>query len=214
MPEALAAATPPDFSSLLMLVRLSERVLLTVFFLVAASVIMLIYRHKIQDIDIDLSNQSGSLKTTASLAMPVFILLSLILYAFVVFSHPVSVNSSSVLTTANGDVLEQATQSTTAFLGYGSGEDEQRDFIRDLDAVVVASRQLRRLSGTLPSSTTESLQPELVRLGAAAGRLMVMRNELLFEQFGSLDCLPQPLDQLSLDASDGCADFNTYLSRE
>jgi hypothetical protein len=205
------------FESLLILLRVGERTLISMFVVASAIIIMLAYRNKIQNIDIDLANPSGSLKTTASLAMPVFVLLALILYAYVVFSNPISITSSRALqepgTSANSASGSLKTKDT-AFLGNSGDGDALRSDILDLSAVVYALRELRRLSLELDPPENAALTTIIDGMGQAVRKLDVSRKSSLLDRFGQAtldDCLPKALDQFAFYLTEECSEFNTYL---
>lgn len=211
-----ASAVPTDFNSFIIFIRMAERILLTVFFVITASVIMVAYRKKIQNVDMNLSSEAGSLKTTASLVMPVFILLTIILFSHVVLVNPISMKSNEVAREIDSSDQSQNEinnePKNTAFLGYEAGGSGQQKLAKDLLAVVTASSNLRRLSVELSSEQRNVIRTEVDNLGRAANGLQNMLFELLNEKFPeSRDCQPSPMDGFAPSNDEKCQEFNTFL---
>jgi len=204
-----ATAVPPDFESWIILLRMAERILLTLFFVITAAVIMIVYRKKIQDVDLNLSNETGSLKTTTSFMMPVFILLTVILFTYVVLLNPISVSRTSSDDTTDADAPPPV---ITAFLGYENGLSGERKLAQDLLAVTAAASNLRRAATNLPANQQATLSQGLDQLGQGTRGLQNMLVELLIERFPAVpQCYPVAITGFAPIQDTACADLNAFL---
>lgn len=187
-----------EIGDIVLIVRLVERIVLTFFFLVSAAVIMIAYRRKVQSIDINLSGDVGALKTSASLIMPVFILLTVILFSFVVLLHPITLE------------VKDENQSNTSFVGYGSTLENDHRLSRDITTAIASSFRLQRSREQIPNDLHNSLD----MLAEATRTFDRIRRELLlvhFEQDVINRCLPKQVDDFDRIDDPICADINEYF---
>lgn len=227
--EAIAtSAIPPDFESFVIFIRIAERILLTLFFVVVATVIMIVYRKKIQNIDLNLANEAGSVKTTTSLIMPVFILLTIILFTYVVLMSPVSLESSRVARDAlaeepievsdnarkeDGSVV--VARKNVLFVGYGADPQSEQRLARDLLGVIAASSNLRLATNALPDDQREAITSDIDSLGQSATGLQAMLFGILNDRFpGKENCFPNVLTKFQPSPDEGCHELNAFLFRE
>ncbi len=195
-------------------IRMAERVLLTLFFVVTATVIMVAYRKKIQNIDLNVGTEAGSVKTTTSIVMPVFILLTIILFTYVVLMSPIRIEST---TQGNPQVDPptpgpQIEENITLFVGYGSGQAAQQRLARDLLRVVRASSSLRAATDALPEAQRGAFNGAVDDLGQSAGRLQNMLFAIMSERFpSSEDCYPNVLTSFGPSPASNCDEVNTFL---
>lgn len=200
------------FDNAVIFIRMAERVLLTLFFVVTATVIMVAYRKKIQNIDLNLATEAGSVKTTTSIVMPVFILLTIILFTYVVLMSPIRFES-----TGQGD--PQVDPSTlgsqtkgSVFVGYGPGTAAQQRLARDLLQVVAASSSLRSATDALSEAQRGAFTASVDDLGQSAGRLQAMLFAILSERFpGREDCYPNVLTGFESSPASNCDEVNNFL---
>ena len=187
-----------EIGDIVLIVRIAERILLTFFFLVSAAVIMIAYRQKVQSIDVNLSADVGALKTSASLIMPVFILLSVILFSFVVLLHPI-----------NLDIKEKDGE-ITSFVGYGSTTEDRIDLSRALTRAIDTSFRLQRAREQIPDDLHHSVNA----LGEATTTFRRIRHELLSEIFDENvinECSPKQIEDFAPIDIPECAGINRYF---
>ena len=212
MENLSASVIPTDFEGFITFVRMAERVFLTIFFLVVASIIMIIYRKKIQNIDLNVTNEAGSIKTTTSLIMPVFVLLTVILFSYVVLQSPIYLYKSTDVDRVMLGNSNQARNVDRGFVGYGAGREAEQKLAQDILSIVTASFNLRQALSNVSIDQRNVLSPELDRLGRGASGLRKTLFEILEERFPDLKfCQPIAINSFRPSSDERCRDFNAFL---
>lgn len=128
--------------------RMVERATLSIAIVLMALLLTIILWKKIQSIDFSIAREEGQISTSVTFAMPVFLLLTLILFAYISFSHPISVTrENSELAGAmheNGEVGSSRPSSKFVTVGFTPSEDERLDASMALNALTKVSQDLQR----------------------------------------------------------------------
>lgn len=144
-----------DMEHQIILFRMAERVGLTILITCVALVVMVAFRRGIQKIDLKPSDATLGIGGSVVLATPVFILLSMILYAWVTLSHPISVSAVPASAEDGGEQVATI-DGAPAFIGFGP--DNGRDgAIADRREDALA--QIRSLNCLAPDP--DALSPEV-----------------------------------------------------
>lgn len=159
----LSDYTDIDFYRLLTVIVISKQFIITAIFVILTVVIMTAYRKVLQRVELDFSMENMNLKASVTLLIPVFLLLTLLVYSYILLSSPITVSfEGGDISTASAGVPPP--QSTAPF----SIPDQN---IRDLSLVIseLTSQQNRQVG--------DQESRELL------ARLSRWRNSLVFSRF-------------------------------
>lgn len=151
-----------DAYALAVLVRLAERALLTTTILIVAIVIMIAFWKRVQRVQLELNRDDNVLKADVVFIMPVFLLLALILFAFVSFSSPIE--ASSIGTEVKGTESDDHPQSRgSSFNGiFGTEPTTQVFYLNALSAGISALSSSANPEGRTQAAGLINLQRLLV----------------------------------------------------
>ncbi|MCH2163114.1 MAG: hypothetical protein MK098_00445 [Marinovum sp.] len=133
---------------------------------------------KIQSIDFSIAREEGQISASVTFAMPVFLLLTVILFAFISFSHPIQVEWKSGNVAAGADAPTEVASGTNEFkvVGYSPSEDEQLQTALALNALTSVSRQLQQFA--VQQTVDDELALHIERLARVDRALFSTKNQL------------------------------------
>ena len=158
--------------------RMSERILITIIIISISVILMVAFWKRVQRIQFEILQKEAGAKADIIFAMPVFLLLVLVLFAYVSFSSPVGITKDSKISNPdasedtsrkNVDASDKPTSEVRRTFS-GLGPMETSDVPIYLNALNSAQSALR--SSSAPSNRT------------AASQLKFLQRRIVLEFFG------------------------------
>lgn len=137
------------------LIRIAERMTISLVVVLVALLLTALMWKQAQKIDLAILREEGEFRSSVTFAMPVFLLLAIILFSYVSFSHPISVDFGSTNVqeqqTANVDGNDGESRATVVgvpsgqvtLVGYSPADDETLKVVLALNALIEVERQLQ-----------------------------------------------------------------------
>lgn len=179
---------PLDSDSLdiiVLIARLGERAAIVFLVLVTSILFMRVYRDRIQQIDLNVDAGDTKSRLVATFSMPVFLLLTLVVFAFVAFSNPVRYERISSAGDANESEKQVPDPGSNGsvkigFVGIAGTVDEQREWVGALGAVgeSLAKLDLSRQDGLIDDPQALAA---IERAFLVSGDIVMLRLALLDE---------------------------------
>lgn len=160
--------------------RIVERATLSIVVLLMAILLTIVLWKKIQSIDFSIAREEGQVSASVTFAMPVFLLLAVILFSYISFSHPISVkHDNSAVTSvvvANSKIDSSDPTTTFSVVGFSPSEDERLEASMALNALTKVSQDLQRLfqQGSFPTELKEHVE----RLSRIERALFSVKHQL------------------------------------
>lgn len=211
---------------LLILARTTERFVIVAVVVLCTLLFMRTLRREAQHIDVDLDTKAGAAKASATLAMPVFLLLVLVGFAYVAFSNPVTISRrTDTLVQDLGEPNKSAT-SDIQVVGYDGPSADDLQVIRSINLMIGSLLEIRKMTsgGFGVTTLTEldavwiELDGKIDELAFAALRLQRHRDKMIEQSFGP-DLVSKCIDEQvrvtrgqTDELSDDCRDVVGLLS--
>jgi hypothetical protein len=159
-------------------VRVFERTTLSFVILIISIIVIKSFWKSLQNIDIDISDKERSYKTNLIFVTPVFVLLILILFSYISFSHPITVQLNTVDRT--GTEAKQVTENKkvvaeVSMSGFSENRNET-EFFGDMIA-------LRKVHDYLTLRQTENTSDENGKQMSELTRQLLKDN--VYRRYGS-----------------------------
>ena len=182
IPDPTSIPTPQDdLIQLVLIARLVERGVIVFVIVLVAVVLMLLMRRKIQNIDLALGTPEGTLKTTLSLSMPIFLLLLLVILSYISFTNPVefSMTQTSSVSSSDSKRFEKnaAVQNRITWVGHSESMNKKFLLIKSINTVMEIRNSLSQ------DQTPIALQKTTERLSLALSELKDFRYDLIESSF-------------------------------
>ncbi|XWN29335.1 MAG: hypothetical protein ROR55_17760 [Devosia sp.] len=181
---------PNNSSSLISVVRVSERISLTLIIVLISIVLLVGFWKKVQGIDFKSSERIG-ITVSGTFAVPILVLFSLILYASIAINSQVSVSSTQVTeahlkpTTPNGPpnsgIAQPVTKttSTTSFVGASPlGTENMVGLAMAINTVSNVNQRIKE------AGIPDNLRSEVRRLTRAVSEFNIHFTRLLTLELG------------------------------
>jgi len=193
--------------------RLGERLIIVLVILVACVLFMRAYRDKIQRIDLNVDTGGTNAGLIASFSMPVFLLLILIVFAFISFSNPVHYERQGSAIIVEGiqsdNDVSDPSDITIKFNGVAGTPDEAREWIRSLGVLgeALGDLDVLRQDGTLTEPRAlDAIEQTRLSAGTIA-RLRLALLDSLYPNGTRKNCLLYALPGNNDPPSAECLDY-------
>lgn len=179
--DGISASDPDTLLLYTWLARVVERATLSLVIVSMALILTVVLWKKIQSIDFSVAREEGQISASITFAMPVFLLLTVILFAFISFSHPIQVEWKSG-NVAVGDSVptevagEPNGGTEVKVVGYSPSEDEQLQNALALNALTSVSRQLQQF--VAQQTIDEELARHIERLARVERALFSTKKQM------------------------------------
>lgn len=160
--------------------RMVERATLSVVIISMALLLTIILWKKIQSIDFSIAREEGQISASVTFAMPVFLLLTVILFAYISFSHPISVKheNSEVpgAVAEKGEDVSSGPADGFVLIGFAPSEDERLEASMALNALTKVSQDMQR--ALQQGSDATELKEQVARLSRIERALFAVKHQM------------------------------------
>lgn len=189
------------------LMRVLERVTLSGVIIIVSIILIIAFWKSLQKIDFDIKNEKNSARANIVFATPIFVLLILVAFSYITFSHPIIIKNKSEYNTPNDteekpDNIEGSTDNSDQFLSFYAGAD--RAFLDDLFyAVLNAERAI------ITYKASDKSNPLL--LHEANSLLTTAKKDFIIKKYGA-DLVAKCRDEkMSEFNNDECIQIRGWL---
>lgn len=185
-----------DLTHIAILARIIERAALTFIVISSVILLMMLLRKKIQDVDLNIESKSGILKTSLSFSMPIFLLLVLVLFAFIAFSNPVkfdfqyssvpslpNIHSAESAPSTGTKLQKEAHNGSIMMVGYLADANDARTLILAINSYQKASEDLNVLLEA-GETNIDKYKPHIGELYNVSRQIDIIRYKILEKMFG------------------------------